>query len=286
MKKISKLHLFLVAMFCFTFSTVSFAEEEKPLSFSLGTVRTELEAGAVQYVVKYMEDLNKKDFLKDFERSLFYFTPNIALKTGEKDSFNSLIAKLTGNWLFFDVINVGGIDTPNSKFFHGVPISLGLETNRNFQNVNAIAEIGYIPYFQNVAPKYLNLKKSKIGVFLQGGYKFEVDDTEIGQSQQAEEGGDLDESKESPNDELARIKGSATFNPIEFLSASNQGVGFIGNVDGWYDIINGETYYRIDGIIRFYLNKDKHFDFSYEKGSGAPNFNEGEQYSANLTVSF
>lgn len=40
------------------------------------------------------------------------------------------------------------------------------------------------------------------------------------------------------------------------------------------------------GKIRFYFSDDKFFDLEYQKGSGAPNFNEGDQYGLVLTVTF
>jgi hypothetical protein len=64
------------------------------------------------------------------------------------------------------------------------------------------------------------------------------------------------------------------------------GVGLAGKADCWYDFLNGEVYYTIQGKLRFYLtqNKDKFFDFKYQKGSGAPNFNQGDQFGMGLTV--
>lgn len=34
------------------------------------------------------------------------------------------------------------------------------------------------------------------------------------------------------------------------------------------------------------LKKDYYFDLGYEKGSGAPNFNQGEQFTAGLGIRF
>ena len=59
-----------------------------------------------------------------------------------------------------------------------------------------------------------------------------------------------------------------------------------GRADGWYDIANGKTYYRVTAACRVRIAKDRHFAFACEKGSGAPNFNKGNQFSANITVTF
>jgi hypothetical protein len=48
--------------------------------------------------------------------------------------------------------------------------------------------------------------------------------------------------------------------------------------------MNSEVYYKLSGKIRFLLNKDYCFDLGYEKGSGAPNFNQDEQFTTNLGI--
>jgi hypothetical protein len=52
--------------------------------------------------------------------------------------------------------------------------------------------------------------------------------------------------------------------------------------------MNSEIYYTLEAKVRFYLSqqKDKFFDFEYQKGSGAPNFNQGDQFGIGLTVTF
>ena len=69
---------------------------------------------------------------------------------------------------------------------------------------------------------------------------------------------------------------------------SGVGVGLVGNADGWYDFLNSQIYYTVQGNLRLYLTagEDKYFDFQYQKGSGAPNFNQGDQYGIGLTISF
>ncbi|MCZ4222641.1 hypothetical protein [Pedobacter rhodius] len=77
-------------------------------------------------------------------------------------------------------------------------------------------------------------------------------------------------------------------NTNSLFELSGIGVGLVGNGDVWYDFLNGQVYYTVQGKLRFYLtqNKDKFFEFKYQKGSGAPNFNQGDQYGLALTITF
>lgn len=50
-----------------------------------------------------------------------------------------------------------------------------------------------------------------------------------------------------------------------------------------FEILSGT---RAIGTLRVYVSKDRYFDFTFERGSGAPNFNKGDQFSANLTGTF
>jgi hypothetical protein len=99
-------------------------------------------------------------------------------------------------------------------------------------------------------------------------------------------GGAADQSKEKTGDGLARMKLDSG---IDFKLASfglDRDVTLIANATGWYDIAHSATYHRLEAILRLSLSKDRFFDLTYENGSGAPNFNKGSQFSANLTVQF
>ena len=87
---------------------------------------------------------------------------------------------------------------------------------------------------------------------------------------------------------IFRIKGSFAIDTKSLINISGVGVGLWGSADAWYDILNSEIYYRLEGTVRFFLsaNKDKFFSLNYQKGSGAPNFNQGEQFGMGLTVTF
>ena len=164
--------------------------------------------------------------------------------------------------MLFNTINIGGIHTPNtSRTFQTFPFSFGIETNNKFNNINAIAEIGWMPWYQidtNI-PNFL--KKTKFGIFLQGGYKFAADS-----SNSIPIGGEIDESKEKSDNAIFRIKGNIGINTKSMFHFSGVGVGLVANSDVWYDILNKEIYHKIEGKIRLFLtdNEDKYFDFQIQ----------------------
>lgn len=252
-------------------------------NLSFGYVRTELEKSAVNLAVDYVKNLNPK--LTDFRagrNSLTSFTPDIKILVGSDDTFNGITAKYVGNIMTFKTTNVAGVTTPDlSKTFYNFPIALGIETNQDFSFVNGLVEAGFVPWYQNdnSLPKFI--RQTKIGLFLQGGYKFAVNDTII------PKGGDIDQSKEKTKNALFRTKLAGGFSPSYFFdTAKSYGISLIGNGALWYDFLNSEVYYNIEGKLRLILSKDYFLDFAYDKGSGAPNFNEGEQFTTNLTIRF
>jgi hypothetical protein len=262
-------------------------ESEQPLELSIGAVRTALEQSAVAFAVNLTKNLNNVDFQKNSGAAgptghLVYFTPDIEVQTGDKDAFDGIVAKVTGNLLFFRITKVAGVPVIDTRFFHALPFSLGLETDRRFDKVNTIGEFGYVPWFQGAVSR--PLQTLRVGVFLQGGYKAQIGDSLTHQSPSA---GSADQSEEELNGGVLRAKLSARFGPTFRLNSNNElAVGLKGTSDTWYDLLNGEFYYHVQATIRLTVAKDRHFDFFYEKGSGAPNFNKGDQFGANLTVTF
>jgi hypothetical protein len=146
-----------------------------------------------------------------------------------------------------------------------------------------LIELGYVPWYQNVISLPAPVRKTKLGLFLQSGYKFKVDTNKVSQTTQT--GGASDESEEDRDGVLLRAKGSIGISP-RFMFSKTFGLGIIGDADGWWDFVNALPYYRVAATFRLILSPDKSFDFTYQKGSGAPNFNKGDQFSANITVQY
>jgi len=290
-----KFRIFLILLFSLSFFWVPIVqaetnEKEAPLDISISSIRTEAEKAAVGLLVKYVETIDEEYLITNADPQninpdlgwLFDISPEVEVQIGEKDAFNGIIAKLTGNYIRFDIKKIAEHYTPCSDcYFHVFPFSLGFESDRNFESVSALAEIGYVPYFLKNEKWKLGVK-SKLGLFLQAGYKIEVDD-----DPEAKEGGAVDESAEEPDSEIARIKFDAgTQIDLFSYSKGKQYVALVPRVRLWWDMVNSELYHKVEASIKFPLGSDKSFDLKYENGSGAPNFNEGEQFSANISIKF
>lgn len=282
----------LLAKLFFSLGIIFFSQEvdaqEKAIKIDLGTIKTVLKQNAIGIGVNYIKSLDSlfknQDFLFAQNNSLFQLTPQFNVQTGTADAFSSINAKITGIYMTFHDTAIAGIRTPDtSRGFQTYPLSAGIETNNKFNVINGIIEIGWVPWYQTQGNNRTSklLKHTKFGIFIQGGYKFSVDTTGI-----TAVGGELDKSSEKANGAIFRAKGSLGVDTKTLFELNGAGVGLLGNANGWYDFLNGQVYYTIQGKFRFYLthNKDKFFDFTYQKGSGAPNFNQGDQFGMGLTV--
>lgn len=264
----------------------SVAQDPTPLCVSIGALKTELERSALKFALKYVEDFSTYT-QNNQEKSLIYYTPDINIETGSEDSFSSIVAKMSAVYLYFGTTTIAGYETPKTEdLVHVVPISLGFESNRGFTNVAGLVEMGYIPWYQNQALKsesrfVRELARTSVGVFAQGGYKFDAQSADsIGA-----EGGEVDQSEENADDGILRLKLSAKYGRTLLLDPKQGfGIGVVAAGDGWCDIWNAEVYHRVQASFRIMLSKTRSFDLVYENGSGTPNFNKGKQFSANITV--
>ncbi len=268
------------------FSNCLFSQEQ-PLQISLNAIRTELKQSAIKVGVQYIQSMDSlwgKDHFKDWDKGLLTFTPEINIETGNNDAFSAITGKMTGFFMLFDTTQVSGVITPNTaKLFHTFPFSAGFETSNAFQTMNGIVEFGYVPWYQMPTTKIPNIfKATTIGVFMQAGNKFMIDNTQP----VAGLGGNVDQSKEEMNKPILRAKGRVGIQKFYRNAQTGRGIGLIGTSNTWYDFLNKEIYYRVEAKMRVFLAQDKYFDFVYEKGSGAPNFNQGSQFGAGLSISF
>ncbi len=277
---------YTIAIFVFTFPA-SYAQD-KPLKVSLNTVKTELKQNAIDFGIKYVQSLDsifkQQDILLAGKNNLFQATPEFNVQSGTDDAFSSIDVKLSGLFMFFKTTKVAGQITPCTNcYMHLMPLSAGIETNNTFSVINGIIEIGYVPWYQSPmmykVPEWL--KHTKAGIFLQAGYKFDIDKTNP-------TGGQTDESKEQLDDGILRARANFAIDTKSLFEINGIGVGLVGSSDIWYDFLNSEIYYRIEGSARFFFTqkKDKYFTFKYQKGSGAPNFNQGDQFGMGLTIAF
>ena len=296
---------------------------EPPLTLSLGVVRTELEKSAVSIIGKYLEDLPtmlrassakgrpergnltpaeytkallawQDRLLAQKHHWLLEVSPDVDLQTGDNDAFDSIVAKVDALYIRHRLgrasDELGIPPDPNAPIpdpvvvavnrpFYVVPVAFGFEADRRFDNVNALIEAGIRPY--DLGRKRFKLGVDyRVGAFVQAGYTFRTGGTASGAK-----GGAVDESEESSSDAITRLKlaGEAQ---IPILVRGDRGLRFIGLAEGYVDVLNSALYHRIEATLRFSLSKDRAFDLRYQHGSGAPNFNKGDQFGTYLTVHF
>jgi len=272
-----------------------------PVELSIGTVRTAAEAAAVKFLAKYAEGLddifltnaNKVKKTSADKGSILDLSPEVSIETGDQDSFNGIIAKMTGNYMRVTLKDIKDPNNPAKtlqvgdlgKLVHVVPISFGFESDRNFKSVSTILETGYVPL---LIPRGVGFQH-KVGIFAQAGYKFDAN-----KRSEPETGGAQDQSAEEKESSILRLKGRAGTKLcvlgkgkcLHKINDDNWGVNVILDATGWYDLRNSKTYHSIEAILRLTLFNGRNFDLKYQDGSGAPNFNKGAEFSANLTVQF
>jgi hypothetical protein len=249
---------------------------------SLGTLRTDAKVHAVRIAVDYLSNLGplfaSSEAPKDSNSTGWWLLvrPQAQMLTGNEDAFQGVVVKLTGNVARFHAKELAPkvwvMDYDRTWF--AFPISAGLESDGSFHSVNGLVEAGVVPIFRG---QFKSQSHYQVGLFLQTGYKFSRSENEVG--------GSDDESEEGAEDALARFRADGK---LDFpVTVANQvTLRMKGTGSGWFDMVNAAWYYRLEAGLGVPLGKDKSFDFTFERGSGAPNFNEGDQFSGNLTIAF
>lgn len=267
---------------------------QSDLDLSLSAIKTEQKNAAIGFAFQYLKPYLGVETQKNFTNSSKWgsyvvFTPEATLQDGTSDAFSQIMARLTGYYCVGKLAQIpgsgGSVGISNSSVLHIFPFSAGAETSSDFHFVNAIGEVGYAPYYQFQTLTNISefLKLTQVGFFLQGGYKSLIDSANTA----TDYGGKTDESKEDINSNIFRFKALCTIDTRNFFrNSSNTGLGLTGKGIYWRDFVNGENYYQLDARIRLYLSANKFFDIIYQKGSGAPNFNIGDQWGTALTVRF
>lgn len=271
---------------CCFLTTVISGYSQNELSVDLSAIKTPNKVSALGIGINYLKQYSNIEQQFNGVKGFLNITPEIITQVGTNDAFSQLQFKLSGFYLKGKVIEVAGLKTIDSKStMHIFPISLGCESNSDFTFINTLLEVGYIPYYQAKGNTQANefAKFTQLGFFFQAGYKGKLDSTKTSILL----GGKKDESLESLNSNILRFKGIFKIDTKNlFTSKDKPGFGLIGNGTYWYDFINKQVYYRLESKFRIYLSEKYFFDLKYEKGSGAPNFNQGEQFGTGLSVNF
>ncbi len=263
--------IFILIFYYFIILSIAFAKS--PIDLAIGLLRTHADKLSANIVARYAEGYMQSIEKMGDKNYIFTLSPEINIEGGLKDSFNGMTFKARGLLLKFSTKELlsGGEIPDLNKLFHAFPFSVGMETDQRFQNISTIAEAGYVPLW---FPKFKAFKLGKnfqFGIFVQGGYKFQTS-KETNQT-----GGAEDQSNEESNKPIGRLRA------IIFVNQEIGGRIYLkGNAQGWYDFLNNKFYHQLDIGIRLTYIPGKHFDFKYQNGSGAPNFNIGNQFGASL----
>jgi hypothetical protein len=252
------------------------------LNLNIGAIKTDLKNNAISVGITYLRSLDSifggQELFIAKKNSFFMVTPELDIQTGTEDAFSSIVLKATGLINVFKTHTVAGLEAPNyNKTFHSFPVSLGVETNNQFNNTNGILEAGWVPYYQSYSrqsPEWI--KRTRFGVFLQAGYKFNADSSGIG--------GEVNESEEKEERAIFRAKGSFAVDTDKFIKIGGINIGLLGTADGWADIVNSAFYSKLEGRIRVYLSDATAFDVIFSSGSGAPLFNEAFQQGVGVSI--
>lgn len=254
------------------------------LNLDLAATKTDLKNNAITVGISYLRSLDSvyggTEFFVPGKRSFFMITPDVDIVTGTEDAFSSIVIKASGLFNTFKTTEVAGLITPDyNKTFHTFPASLGFEANNLFNNINGILEVGWVPYYQSYgrsSPDWV--KKTSFGLFLQAGYKFTSDSVGIG--------GEVYEGEEKEESGIARVRGTFKVDTDKLLKLEGMNIGLIGTADGWGDAVNSAFYYKVEGRARVFLTDQLFLDFIISKGSGAPLFNEAEQFGIGVSMDF
>lgn len=207
------------------------------------------------------------------------FTPEVGVEMSGGDAFSAVVAKVGGMSAHFnygEVPGFGNIPRPDWLLVY----QLGVETDQRGRNPSALLEIGGGPIL--VSSGGVGMKPTPFApellAALQFGYKSKMNSS-------AESGGKVDQSAETPDSNLFRaklgIQGSYLLAPqSDFKPAINY------EATGWRDFVNGRYYHKLSAGLLISVGSARYSVFEYENGSGAPNFNKGDQWSTHLDVSF
>lgn len=281
----------------FTLATLAIAdicpaqEAAKPLTLSLGSVKERAEAATVRALVKYANRKELEDALVSANGSSFYVIKrNIDLDVTDKGTLGGLAVRY-GAVRFSptreDAVVDGVRVTQSAAWIHTIPVTLGLDADRSFQNRDYLFEAGYVPFKGSSGQSCFKLGGNPIvGVIGQLGHR----------------------TRENPtagfNSSLRRIK-------VEMKSAFEIGrcfgikpaTGVAGtlldalgtDLAKWRIIIEANTtrdfserisYNYVGLTVRIPMNDNTYFDFKRDHGSTAPNFEKKSQYGIYITTQY
>ncbi|MDP9145404.1 MAG: hypothetical protein M3N43_12035, partial [Actinomycetota bacterium] len=210
-------------------------------TLSIGSARTELEATTIRIAVEAAADLGDISQITPKRRegrttaSGYYLSPSVLMLTGEGDAFDGIVVGVTGNY-FPHLLVTPDNDIDRDQNFWVVPVSVGFETTRRFDQVSALGEFGITRIFRTGPLSWIPFRLALVG---QVGYKAEIDT-----SGAATGGGRADESEEELDHFLGRAKADLNFGvPLLRFTDDGEPLRLRSRSIVWFDLVNGEIYH-------------------------------------------
>ncbi len=269
-----------------------------PISITVGAARSTGAEGGPRLAAKVGDELGigrgifqaGRTEPTDTRSWFLSLMPVVDVETTESNGFNHVVMKITGALMSFPLTApefAGDSPDPSgSGMWHVVPISAGFEADDQFRFTNALAEIGYAPWYRTgtYPPKPGKFElgfNPYVGAFLQGGRKIEIDDT-------TRTGAAADKSAEQSDTSLLRVKLRARME-IPLIQSEEKNTALLTlSPEGtlWYDFVNGDWYHQLRVVADLKIRDNQSIEFRYDNGSGAPHFNTGSQFGAGLKIAF
>src|SRR5262245_48816011 len=116
-------------------------------SVSVAAAGSEAAQTTFQFVAQYLKDLSDKELFAAGPNFAATVTPEFDFAMGGGDAFNGGTAKATGAGLWFRTKSDGHGNTviDSDRCFLVVPMSIGMETDKDISFVNGLAELGASP---------------------------------------------------------------------------------------------------------------------------------------------
>lgn len=285
-----------LVIFLFILSASLLTAQDDKITMSVGPAATDAKQAAIAMGLKLFDSygaiMNSTQIVAG-DKWYMYMAPQVSTDYGSGDVFDGFIIKGTGMFRFYSPTSIAGITVVDEKKLSWVvPFSVDMETNKDFKNFNIIGEIGLIPWYKTIAnANHINNKilrqlcsYTNVAAFVQGGNKLGKNGSS--DSLSVSEGTAV-QSRESIDGGICRLKLMANFSPT-LLKASKEdfAIRLKGEATYWYDFINRANYYQVIVNLNIQVIKNLGLDVGYQRGSGAPNFNEGGQFAGKLNLSF
>jgi hypothetical protein len=280
------------------------AQGESSGSLTLGAIKQHAEAPVVRVLAKFGDSLAIADRLVpgsvSGDRGTFYTLNRIVkVDATDKGQFGGVSVRYGLKYYSVGMKTETFEGKPITKFdgdrlMHVVPLSFGVDADRDLQNRDYLVELGYIPALFRGTQTCFKLGANPIaGAALQVGRRTRsAEPTEAGKP--AEPSGSLARLKvEAKADFLfscvlgkPATEGPSATSPLAILLADIGQWQLSASVAAWRDFVENRNYRRTEINLRIPAGDKKFIDLKREIGAAPTDFNTGAKFSANLTVEF